>query len=43
MASRARPHRLVEATRRFYRGVVAARPDLAEMMRAGGRGREIDG
>jgi predicted protein tyrosine phosphatase len=34
---------LVQATRRFYRAVVADRPDLAEMMRAGGRGREIDG
>jgi predicted protein tyrosine phosphatase len=34
---------LVEAARRRYREVVAARPDYAEELRAGGRGREVDG
>jgi len=34
---------LVAAARRHYRRVVAARPDYAEELRAGGRGREVDG
>ena len=34
---------LVEAARRRYRQVVAARPDYAEELRAGGRSREVDG
>lgn len=34
---------LVEAARRRYHEIVAARPDYAEELRAGGRGREVDG
>jgi predicted protein tyrosine phosphatase len=34
---------LVEAARRRYREIVAARPDYAAELRAGGRGREVDG
>lgn len=34
---------LVEAVRRHYREVVAVRPDYAGELRAGGRGREVDG
>jgi predicted protein tyrosine phosphatase len=38
-----RDGRLVEAVRRHYREVVAVRPDYATELRAGGRGREVDG
>jgi predicted protein tyrosine phosphatase len=34
---------LVEAVRGHYRQVIAARPDYAVELRAGGRGREVDG
>jgi len=34
---------LVDAARRRHREVAAARPDIARMMREGGRGREVDG
>ncbi|HEY1447543.1 MAG TPA: hypothetical protein VGF33_03335 [Caulobacteraceae bacterium] len=34
---------LVEAVRRHYRAVVAVDPDYARELRAGGRGREVDG
>jgi predicted protein tyrosine phosphatase len=39
----ARQGALVEATRRHYREVIVVRPDYARELRAGGRGREVDG